>query len=105
MKKALIQGERICEFGEEFPVHKDLIWVDVANDTTTKDTYVNGVVVKLIPLTAMEIWEASMAATDNDIPRALEDIYDAMSATQQAKVAKNTRDKIIAKKELRETKP
>ena len=46
MKKALIQGERICEFGEEFPVHKDLQWVDVPDDTTEQDTYVDGAVVK-----------------------------------------------------------
>ena len=46
MKKALIQGERICEFGEEFPVHKDLQWVDVPDDTTDRDTYVDGAVVK-----------------------------------------------------------
>lgn len=46
MKKALIQGTRICEFGEEFPVHKDLQWVDVPDDTTEQDTYVDGAVVK-----------------------------------------------------------
>jgi len=46
MKKALIQGTRICEFGEEFPVHKDLQWVDVPDDTTDRDTYVDGAVVK-----------------------------------------------------------
>ena len=46
MKKALVQGTRICEFGTPFPVHKDLIWVDVADDTTERDTYVDGAVVK-----------------------------------------------------------
>ena len=46
MKKALIQNTRICEFGEEFPVHKDLQWVDVPDDTTEQDTYVDGAVVK-----------------------------------------------------------
>ena len=53
----------------------------------------------------MKDWLSAMAATDNDIPRALEDLYDAMSPATQAKVAKKTRDKIIAKKELRGTKP
>ena len=50
-------------------------------------------------------WEVAMAETDNDIPRELEDLYDAMSPATQAKVATKTRDKIIAKKELRGTKP
>jgi len=48
MKKALIQGTRICEFGTPFPVHKDLEWVDVADDTTEQDTYVDGEVVKYV---------------------------------------------------------
>ena len=36
MKKALIQGNKICDVvepGQEFEVHKDLTWVDVADDT------------------------------------------------------------------------
>jgi len=45
--KALIQGTRICDVvTTEFPVHSDLIWVTVADDTTTQDTYVDGAVVK-----------------------------------------------------------
>ncbi len=45
--KALIQGTRICDVvTTEFPVHSDLVWVDVADDTTTQDTYVDGAVVK-----------------------------------------------------------
>jgi hypothetical protein len=47
MKLALIQGTRICEIADaSFPVHADLQWVDVADDTTTQDTYQNGAVVK-----------------------------------------------------------
>ena len=53
----------------------------------------------------MNDWLSAMEATDKDIPRELEDLYDAMSPATQAKVAKKTRDKIIAKKELRGTKP
>ena len=49
MKNALIQGTRICEFVEtqadQFPVAAELIWVEVADNTTTEDTYVGGVVV------------------------------------------------------------
>ena len=48
MKKALVQGTRICEFGTPFPVHEDLKWVDVADNTTTQDTYVDGSVVKYV---------------------------------------------------------
>ena len=48
--KALIQGTRICELAvAEFPVHADLTWVDVADDTTTQDTYVDGAVIKYAP--------------------------------------------------------
>lgn len=49
MKKALTDGTRICEIvndGEEFEVHASLVWVEVADDTTTKDTLVDDAVVK-----------------------------------------------------------
>jgi len=50
MKHALIQGTRICEFvateANQFEVHPDLQWVEVADDTTEQDTYENGAVVK-----------------------------------------------------------
>ena len=53
MKNALIQGTRICEFVEtqadQFPVAAELIWVEVADNTTTEDIYVDGVVVKYDP--------------------------------------------------------
>lgn len=50
MKRALIQGTRICEIADaDFPVAEGLIWVDVADDTTTQDTYENGAVVKYAP--------------------------------------------------------
>ena len=47
--KALIQGTRICEVVSDdktFEVHSDLKWVDVADGTTTFDTYVDSKVVK-----------------------------------------------------------
>lgn len=50
MKRALIDGTRICQIvkpGEEFEVAKPLKWVDVANDTVVdRDIYKNGAVVK-----------------------------------------------------------
>lgn len=41
MKKALIlQDGRITEVADkEFPVHPDLKWIDVPDDTTTRDTF------------------------------------------------------------------
>ena len=48
MKKALIDGTRICQIvadGAEFEVHSSLVWVDVADNTKTKDTWVEGAVV------------------------------------------------------------
>jgi len=52
MKMALVHGERICEFadsGKEFPVHSELKWVDVTDDTTTQDTWDGTQVVKHVP--------------------------------------------------------
>ena len=52
MKKALVHKERICEFadiGQEFPVNPELTWVDVADDTTTQDTWDGTQVVKHVP--------------------------------------------------------
>ena len=49
MKKALTHGERIVQIAAaEFPVHPNLVWVDVTDDTTANDTYVDGAVVKFI---------------------------------------------------------
>ena len=49
MKKALTNKTQILEVCDaEFPAHPDLIWVDVADDTTASDTYVDGAVVKFI---------------------------------------------------------
>ena len=51
MVKALIHGTRICELVDDdktFEVHPDLKWVDIANGTTTNDTYVDSKVVKYV---------------------------------------------------------
>lgn len=52
MKRALVQGTRICEFvatvADQFPVHESMVWVSVPNNTTTQDTYENGAVVKYV---------------------------------------------------------
>ena len=70
MKKALIQGTRICEFGTPFPVHEDLLWVDVADDTTEQDIYVDGAVVKYV----------------EPVPTALDKIMDLESAISQRRM-------------------
>lgn len=50
MKKALIHGERICEVrADTFPVAEPLFWVDVPDDTTTRDTWDGTQVVKYVP--------------------------------------------------------
>jgi hypothetical protein len=46
-----------------------------------------------------------MLATDRDVPRAIEDIYDALQEDAQARVPQITRDRITAKKTLRGQKP
>jgi len=48
--KALIEPSgRIAEICvDTFPVHPNLVWVDVADDTTASDIYVDGAVVKFI---------------------------------------------------------
>jgi len=54
--KALIHGERICQIEKkEFPVAPPLTWVDVPDDTTTWDSYVNGKVVKYVPVEEPDI--------------------------------------------------
>ena len=47
---ALIQGTRVCELAiSTFEVAPSLQWVEVADDTTTQDTYVDGAVIKYAP--------------------------------------------------------
>jgi len=72
-KKGLIQGTRICQVEDEdniFPVSADLSWVDVPNDTTPEDTYVDGEVVKF-SISVADSWiyvrmlrDAKLAACD-----------------------------------------
>ena len=97
MKKALVQGTRICEFGTPFPVHESLSWVDVADDTTTQDTYVDGAVVKYVepvPTVLDKIIDLEAAVT----PRRIRDAFasdegkkwvadqEALIATERAKL-------------------
>jgi len=47
MKIALVRNTKIVEFVDApFPVHADLTFVDVDDDTTLQDSFVNGEVVK-----------------------------------------------------------
>ena len=70
-KKALIQGTRICQIEDTtFEVHSDLKWVDVADNTTTQDTYSDGAVVKFT-VAVSEYWkgvrsERSKKLSDSD---------------------------------------
>jgi hypothetical protein len=53
MKYALIHDRRICQIvvgpDQRFPVAGELRWVEVADDTTTADSFVEGSVVKWVP--------------------------------------------------------
>jgi hypothetical protein len=51
MKKALVLKDgRIAEIAnKEFPVHPDLKWIDVPDDTSTMDCYINAAVTKFVP--------------------------------------------------------
>ena len=91
MKKALVQGTRICEFGTPFPVHEDLEWVDVADDTTTQDTYVDGEVVKYVapvPTVLDKILDLEAAVT----PRRMRDSV----LTADGKTWLDDQEKLIA---------
>lgn len=61
MKKALIKDTKICQVTDtEFPVHKNLLWVDVPDGTTELDTYVNGSVVKYVQQTVPVIDQSDL---------------------------------------------
>ena len=55
--------------------------------------------------TSLRVWTNDMVATDEDIPRSMEDIYDALDEDAQGRVVQITRDRITAKKTLRGQKP
>ena len=50
-------------------------------------------------------WQEKIEALDADMPRALEDIIDALDATTRARIAVDTLDKYVAKKTIRAGKP
>ena len=91
MKKALIQGTRICEFGTPFPVHEDLLWVDVPDDTTDQDTYVDGAVVKYVAPTLTTL-EKIMVLEAAVTPRRLRDSI----LTADGKTWLDDQEKLIA---------
>jgi hypothetical protein len=62
----------------------------------------------VVAMTAEDIlndWKASMSATDEDVPRSTEDIYDALDDDAQGRVVQIMRDRIAAKKTLRGERP
>jgi DNA primase len=68
--KALILGERICQIEKnEFPVAKPLRWVEVPDDTTTQDTFVNGKVIKYVP-------ETEETQTQSELEKKIEQLSD-----------------------------
>lgn len=110
MKRALTHGTRICQIvdgpDDEFPVHKDLTWVGVDDDTVPDaDSWIDGAVVKAPVPTPLEEWESLIGNTDHHVPRFIEDIYDALQEDAQARVPQIMRDRIAAKKTKRGEKP
>ena len=95
--KALIQGTRICEVvadDKTFEVHSDLKWVDVADGTTTFDTYVDDKVVKYV--------EAPVTYADNrrgeypDMGDQLDDLYKKGAfSDEMAAAIKAVKDKYV----------
>ena len=74
--KALVHGSRICELVDDdktFPVHSDLQWVDVADGTTTSDTYVDSKVVKYVEPT--KSWRENRINSYPLIDDQLHDLY------------------------------
>jgi hypothetical protein len=53
----------------------------------------------------MREWQAHIATTDAKLPRYAEDIIDAMSSTDRARIAKETLDAYNEKKQIRNEKP
>ena len=53
----------------------------------------------------LQEWKGAMIESDEDIPRFIEDNYDALQEDAQARVPQITRDKIAAKKTLRGERP
>lgn len=61
MKKALIAGIRICQVtDQEFPVHSNLFWVNVPDDTTEQDSWVGKTVVKHVPTNLPQIDQSDL---------------------------------------------
>jgi hypothetical protein len=50
-------------------------------------------------------WKSAMSATDRDMPRYTEDIYDALDEDTQGRVSQILRDRITTKKTLRGERP
>ena len=57
---------------------------------------------KLSPLVR---WQNDMIASDVDMPRALEDIIDALAVTTRDRISTDTLDKYTAKKIIRSDRP
>lgn len=53
----------------------------------------------------MKQWQQEIAATDAHLPRALEDIIDALDAETKSRIASKTMDRFNAKKAIRARKP
>ena len=91
--KALIHGTRICELVDDdktFEVHSDLKWVDIADGTTTFDTYVDDKVVKYVEPTIS--WDENRRRSYPSLADQFDLIYHSGVDAWKAKI-KETKDK------------
>ena len=88
MKKALVLGNRICDIAlDAFPVAPTMIWVDVPDETTTLDTYINGAVVKFQPQPdATYVWNGTTWVQDPALVAAVADLARLQSELTAAKL-------------------
>ncbi len=109
MKYALICGTRICEFVEsekdQFDVHDSLSWVEVADDTTTKNTYVDGKVVKFVvpDRTVAQVKSAISSALTEKVKSGIEWAFDEGSDAYPVGLEFEMREVLSAFKQLIDT--
>jgi hypothetical protein len=81
MKYALVHGARICQLvaaaKDRFPVAPELSWVEVVDDTTERDTFVDGKLVKYEPPIALQ---SSMIDGADFLARVTDEEYQAIIA-------------------------
>lgn len=90
-----MNGEMCFQSPKHFPV--DVIGKKVAFSQKAFDA--------TLAESALNEWRDAMIASDQMVSRGEEDLFDSMDATQRDRVNASTKNKIVAKKALRATRP